>query len=152
MNTFVVTVGVVAFVGCTAVTVLLLRDTFIGSSDRGPVVLAFITLLAYRTPIALWTVVQLERYFTAPQRVAEYAELPTEEALLSAVDGKAAELPEASSAESLWSGGDGSIVFEHISMRYTPELPLVLQDISFSLQAGQKCGICGRTGAGEHEC
>ena len=34
-------------------------------------------------------------------------------------------------------------------MRYRPELPLVLKEISFSIDEGEKVGIVGRTGAGK---
>jgi len=34
-------------------------------------------------------------------------------------------------------------------MRYRAELPLVLENISFSVPAGAKIGIVGRTGSGK---
>ena len=34
-------------------------------------------------------------------------------------------------------------------MRYRPELPLVLKDLSFTINASEKVGIVGRTGAGK---
>ena len=34
-------------------------------------------------------------------------------------------------------------------MRYQPELPLVLKDVSFNIKDGEKVGIIGRTGAGK---
>ena len=34
-------------------------------------------------------------------------------------------------------------------MRYRPELPLVLKDLSFTIKASEKVGIVGRTGAGK---
>ncbi|KAF9054330.1 multidrug resistance-associated ABC transporter [Panaeolus papilionaceus] len=43
----------------------------------------------------------------------------------------------------------GKIVFSHYSTRYRPELDLVLRDISLSINAREKVGICGRTGAGK---
>ncbi|KAJ3320136.1 Multidrug resistance-associated protein 1 [Blyttiomyces sp. JEL0837] len=42
----------------------------------------------------------------------------------------------------------GSISFRDVRMRYRPELPLVLQGISFDIDSGEKIGIIGRTGAG----
>lgn len=44
---------------------------------------------------------------------------------------------------------EGKISFSHVSMRYRPELPRVLRDISFEIQAGHKVGVVGRTGAGK---
>lgn len=43
----------------------------------------------------------------------------------------------------------GHITFENLSLRYRPELPLVLRDVNLSIGAGEKVGICGRTGAGK---
>ncbi|KAI8599078.1 P-loop containing nucleoside triphosphate hydrolase protein [Dissophora ornata] len=44
---------------------------------------------------------------------------------------------------------EGKISFKNVSMRYRPELPRVLRDISFNVQAGHKVGVVGRTGAGK---
>lgn len=43
----------------------------------------------------------------------------------------------------------GEVNFEGVSLRYRPELPAVLRDLSFTVQAGEKVGIVGRTGAGK---
>ncbi|KAI8853864.1 P-loop containing nucleoside triphosphate hydrolase protein [Chytridium lagenaria] len=43
----------------------------------------------------------------------------------------------------------GEIEFNSVEMRYRPDLPLVLKGIKFSIKAGEKCGIVGRTGAGK---
>lgn len=37
----------------------------------------------------------------------------------------------------------------NLSMRYSPESELVLSNVSFQIQAGEKLGIVGRTGAGK---
>ena len=39
--------------------------------------------------------------------------------------------------------------FKNFSLRYRPQLPLVLRGISFNIQEGEKVGIVGRTGAGK---
>ena len=44
---------------------------------------------------------------------------------------------------------NGAIQFIDVSMRYRPGLPLVLKSMSMKIQAGEKVGICGRTGAGK---
>jgi len=41
------------------------------------------------------------------------------------------------------------IVAQNLSIKYAPDLPAVLQDISFSLKAGERIGLLGRTGSGK---
>ena len=43
----------------------------------------------------------------------------------------------------------GSISFENVSLRYRPNLPLVLKGLSFTVKEGEKIGVIGRTGAGK---
>jgi ABC-type multidrug transport system fused ATPase/permease subunit len=42
----------------------------------------------------------------------------------------------------------GHIDFEHVAFAYDPDSP-VLSDVHFSIQAGQRIGICGPTGGGK---
>jgi subfamily B ATP-binding cassette protein MsbA len=42
----------------------------------------------------------------------------------------------------------GAIAFEHVAFSYNPEVP-VLQDVSFSIAAGQFVGVVGTTGSGK---
>ncbi|KAJ5909741.1 hypothetical protein N7504_004384 [Penicillium tannophilum] len=43
----------------------------------------------------------------------------------------------------------GDVEVKDLSVAYSPDLPLVLRDISFRVRAGQRIGIVGRTGAGK---
>ncbi|KAG9409753.1 hypothetical protein AC1031_020065 [Aphanomyces cochlioides] len=43
----------------------------------------------------------------------------------------------------------GRVVFDNVSFRYKPNDPLVLKNVSFVFQGGEKIGIVGRTGAGK---
>ncbi|KAJ3380135.1 hypothetical protein HDU92_006163 [Lobulomyces angularis] len=47
----------------------------------------------------------------------------------------------------LWEHGD--IKFSKLFLKYSPELPFVLQNISLEIKGGEKIGIVGRTGAGK---
>lgn len=44
---------------------------------------------------------------------------------------------------------EGAIEFDSVSLRYRPELPFALRDVSFTIFPGQKVGVVGRTGAGK---
>jgi ATP-binding cassette, subfamily C (CFTR/MRP), member 1 len=44
---------------------------------------------------------------------------------------------------------EGVVEFKNVTMRYRPELPLVLKGMSLSISRNEKVGICGRTGAGK---
>ena len=43
----------------------------------------------------------------------------------------------------------GAVELENYTARYRKELPIVVNDITVSIPAGTKVGICGRTGAGK---
>jgi ABC-type multidrug transport system fused ATPase/permease subunit len=44
------------------------------------------------------------------------------------------------------SNNSSLIVVENLEIKYAPDLPAVLQNISFSLKAGERVGLLGRTG------
>lgn len=43
----------------------------------------------------------------------------------------------------------GEMAFRDAKLRYRPELPTILNGLTFSIKAGEKIGIIGRTGAGK---
>ena len=43
----------------------------------------------------------------------------------------------------------GEIAMEDVTFQYSSELPLVLKDLSFTIQPAEKVGVVGRTGAGK---
>ncbi|WWC95482.1 hypothetical protein V866_002346 [Kwoniella sp. B9012] len=72
------------------------------------------------------------------ERVQYYTELPSE---------APRQLPSDPNADS-WPSR-GKITFRDVSMKYRPELPLVLKDVNFTVQPGERVGIIGRTGSGK---
>lgn len=41
------------------------------------------------------------------------------------------------------------MVVENLTVKYAPELPAVLHDVSFRLKSGERVGLLGRTGSGK---
>ena len=80
----------------------------------------------------------LENQMTSTERVLEYGNLPSEAELR--IEGKV--------EDKNWPA-KGNIVFKGVSLKYTPDLPPVLKDLTFRVKPGEKIGIVGRTGAGK---
>ena len=85
--------------------------------------------------------VEVETEMTAVERVLEYCALNQE---------PPAQVPLKERPSSDWPS-HGQIVFDHVSMSYSDaeDSPLVLQNISLTIEGGEKIGIVGRTGAGK---
>lgn len=79
----------------------------------------------------------VETSIVAVERIKEYEEEPQEAPWVSAKD-----------ISKFWPE-NGEIIFEHFSVKYRPGLDLVLKDLSFTVESGEKMGIVGRTGAGK---
>ncbi|EDW47093.1 GM21118 [Drosophila sechellia] len=84
---------------------------------------------------------ELENTMTAVERVVEYESIEPE-GMLEATDDK--------KPPKTWPE-QGEIVFEELSLRYTPDAKAenVLKSLSFVIQPREKVGIVGRTGAGK---
>ncbi|KAG0096414.1 hypothetical protein BGZ93_004576 [Podila epicladia] len=81
----------------------------------------------------------LENNMNSAERLVHYVN--------NLVQERPAEKPEAK-PEPSWPS-EGAVSFKNVSMRYREELPRVLRDVSFEIQAGHKVGVVGRTGAGK---
>ncbi|KAL0059429.1 hypothetical protein AAF712_013819 [Marasmius tenuissimus] len=81
---------------------------------------------------------QQEQSMNAVERVLVYTELPDEDG--GTLPG---EQPPASWPDK------GEIKFTNVDLAYRKELPLVLKNVTFSINAGEKIGVVGRTGAGK---
>ncbi|EKM53211.1 uncharacterized protein PHACADRAFT_259405 [Phanerochaete carnosa HHB-10118-sp] len=83
------------------------------------------------------TYAQNEQNFNAVERILHYTELPSEGATTTPND------PPASWPE------QGKIEFKDVNLAYREGLPLVLKDVTFEVNPGEKVGVVGRTGAGK---
>uniref|UniRef100_A0A914XPA2 ABC-type glutathione-S-conjugate transporter n=1 Tax=Plectus sambesii TaxID=2011161 RepID=A0A914XPA2_9BILA len=82
---------------------------------------------------------EVETNIVSIERIKEYSNKPTEADWESSVDKK----PSAN-----WPTR-GSIKFNRYSLRYRSDTDLVLKQVSFEINGGEKVGIVGRTGAGK---
>eukprot|EP00051_Salpingoeca_urceolata_P019849 m.293491 g.293491 ORF g.293491 m.293491 type:complete len:1641 (-) comp19492_c0_seq12:32-4954(-) len=80
-----------------------------------------------------------ENSFNAVERVLEYTEVESE---------RLEPAPNTPKPPPNWPD-QGHIEFRNVSMKYRPDLPPVLQDLSLDAQPSEKIGIVGRTGAGK---
>jgi len=81
---------------------------------------------------------EVEQNIVSVERILSYHKLQPE---------APAEVPEHEPAAS-WPE-HGAISFKNYSVRYRPELDLVLKDINLDIGPGERIGVCGRTGAGK---
>ncbi|KAF8518400.1 multidrug resistance-associated ABC transporter [Hysterangium stoloniferum] len=123
-----------AIVGITGLVVLLTPG--IDASLAG-FALAFVSTMTNDLLFMVRRFVGLEQSLVAVERVKEFSELPREPP----------EFIEPRPAAN-WPS-QGEIVVEDLSIRYAPELPNVLHNLTFSLYPGERVGILGRTGCGK---
>jgi len=48
-----------------------------------------------------------------------------------------------------WPSSDGDLVVDNLAVRYAPDLPAVLRNLSFTVKPSEKIGVVGRTGSGK---
>ncbi|KAF5360296.1 hypothetical protein D9758_009166 [Tetrapyrgos nigripes] len=82
-------------------------------------------------------IAQNEQNLNAVERILVYSELPSEGEATTSNDPPPA-----------WPA-NGEVRFSNAQLTYRPGLPLVLKDVSFHINAGEKVGVVGRTGAGK---
>jgi ATP-binding cassette subfamily C (CFTR/MRP) protein 4 len=126
------------YISVVTFSFLFLEGTGVQSSDVG---LAITQVIAI-TGMFQWGMRQsaeLENQMTSVERVLEFSILEPEPPL----DTK----PENEPPKGWPSAGE--IKFDKLSLRYSSVDPPVLKQISFTINAGEKIGIVGRTGAGK---
>ncbi|KAI9203174.1 P-loop containing nucleoside triphosphate hydrolase protein [Polychytrium aggregatum] len=89
--------------------------------------------------ILMFLMTEVEMQMNSVERLAYYGEELAEEA---------AEVIEGNRPSSDWPAA-GEIDIKNLTLKYRPELPPVLNNVSLKINAGDKIGIVGRTGAGK---
>jgi ABC-type multidrug transport system fused ATPase/permease subunit len=80
-----------------------------------------------------------EAYLTSVERLQGMTQLPQE---------ANHETSNSITLKSSWPE-QGNLSFEEVCLKYRPGLPLALNGLTFAAKAGQRIGVCGRTGAGK---
>ncbi|KAI8821178.1 P-loop containing nucleoside triphosphate hydrolase protein [Fimicolochytrium jonesii] len=111
------------------------------SMSPSVVALAVSTILAIMQEVAIMMTKlgYLQTQLVDAERLKQYLDLPIEQDVPA--DAQRV-LPQS------WPQ-NGRIEFKNVNMRYRSGLDLVLKRLSFTIEAGQKVGIVGRTGAGK---
>ncbi|WFD36272.1 hypothetical protein MCUN1_003150 [Malassezia cuniculi] len=81
---------------------------------------------------------EVEQNIVSIERIMSYSDLPQEAAYDVAATDPGSSWPR-----------EGRIEFQGYSARYRDDLDLVLRDLSFTIQPGERIGVVGRTGAGK---
>ncbi|KZT30801.1 P-loop containing nucleoside triphosphate hydrolase protein, partial [Neolentinus lepideus HHB14362 ss-1] len=82
---------------------------------------------------------QVELDFNSVERIVEYLDVPQE----------APALILEKTPPAYWPSTSGRLIVEHLVVRYAPDLPAVLSDVSFMIEPSEKIGVVGRTGSGK---
>ncbi|KAJ3788774.1 hypothetical protein GGU10DRAFT_384717 [Lentinula aff. detonsa] len=88
----------------------------------------------------VWTTLELD--LNSVERIVEYLDLPQEPPVVIESNRPPAYWPSSTQNQTL-------VSVENLSVKYAPDLPAVIQDVSFSLKAGERIGLLGRTGSGK---
>ncbi|KAJ5672890.1 hypothetical protein N7507_002017 [Penicillium longicatenatum] len=126
-----------ALVSFFAATFVLIN---VGNIDAGAAGLSLTYAVTF-TENVLWLVrlySEVQQNMNSVERVREYLEVDQEASPI---------IPDSRPAKG-WPL-EGAVEFSGYTTRYRPDLDAVLKEVSFSVKAGEKVGIVGRTGAGK---
>lgn len=127
------------FMMCICVLLLEMPKGTISGGDAGVILSNSIWLIGM-FQFAMRLTAEIETAMVSVERVLEYGRLPSEDKLDK--PGVDENLPEG------WPKR-GHIEFNKVSLRYSPDTPYVLQNVTIDVKPGEKIGIVGRTGAGK---
>lgn len=82
---------------------------------------------------ALRVAAQLELDFNSVERVKEYLDLPQE----------APAIIEKNRPPAYWPSSTGELVVEDLTVKYAPNLPPAIQNLSFSVKPSEKIAVVG---------
>lgn len=148
----------------TGLIIVSARDS-IGSGYAG-LALAYSFNIVVNLNFSVKQAVMTEQQMSAVERLCEYADVPTEpfldetskpadimpgpkqEAIVAAASSGSIQTNPKPPNDPHWPTR-GEVVFEKVFLRYRDDLPYALNDLSFSVAAGESCGIVGKTGGGK---
>ncbi|TFK95320.1 hypothetical protein BDV98DRAFT_517859 [Pterulicium gracile] len=87
-----------------------------------------------------WT--KMASRFLSVERIVEYLDVPEEPAAIIESNRPPAYWPSSTTQQPL-------VRVEDLNIKYAPDLPSVIHNISFELKAGERVGLLGRTGGGK---
>jgi ATP-binding cassette subfamily C (CFTR/MRP) protein 1 len=117
--------------------ILVVTSRFSINPSIGGLVLSYILSIVQMIQFTVRQLAEVENNMNATERIHYYATQLEEEAPLKVKD-----------IRDSWPE-KGEIVFNHVEMRYRAGLPLVLKGLHLHVNAGERIGIVGRTGAGK---
>ncbi|KAJ8954552.1 hypothetical protein NQ318_000786, partial [Aromia moschata] len=124
----------VIYIGLVIVSILFIEQEVFGG-NVGLALTQSITLTGmFQFGMRQWS--ELENNMTSVERIQEYTEIVAEK------DEKVVDPPR------FWPE-KGGIRFDNVCLRYSVDLPYVLKNLAFNINAREKIGIVGRTGAGK---
>ncbi|KAF8183862.1 P-loop containing nucleoside triphosphate hydrolase protein [Mycena galopus ATCC 62051] len=131
--------SVISFVLATALAGLVvgLRNS-VNASTLG-LALSTLTNISGQLSSLVMSLSGLENAGVAISRIHEIVMLPKEkDTVAESAPKRTWEIREAA-----------SLTFKNVHMRYSPNLPDAISNVSFHISAGQKVGVCGRSGSGK---
>ncbi|KAF9384340.1 hypothetical protein CPB97_005742 [Podila verticillata] len=118
--------------------ILILQSWGKISAGSAALSLAYALMFTDMISQAIRSYAEQEMNMNSVERIVEYLDLEEEPPAIIEGSRPPASWPQ-----------NGEIVVDHLVMKYSPETPTVLHNVSLKIKAGEKVGIVGRTGSGK---